>query len=158
MKIGAILCVFTYVANIFPPNYSLDWLTRKVEDYMFEIDEGRVGFFRVRMDVSEVEESFKYHVYGKLDTAYINFEGQDVLCYKIIVDSEYNCISLVMDSEGHFVEKLEVFSDRFKTKTGIGIGDTYGEFTQISGNVEPVWDDRGQPVLIAELQKISFLL
>ncbi len=131
-------------------------------DIMFTLGENRAGIFECHATVENVEELAALYGEVKIEEVDLMTEGMSnpVLELTFEDDTSKTLVLELIETDHSIwrIWRIEVFSDRFMTEEGIGIGSTYED---IENNylIEGVfWGESGDPCVVIEAPNMSFIL
>ena len=128
-------------------------------DIMYALGKDHAGLFECGMTAGYVEAVSE--LYGEVEIVEIDLmaEGMPTPAIELTFENEISEALIFQLSEmDRSICRIEIYSDRFVTEEGIGIGSTYADL-QSNYLFEGVfWGDAGQPVAVVEDLNMSFVL
>ena len=131
-------------------------------DIMYTLENDHAGLFQCDMPAEEIEEVSE--LYGSVEMVEVDLmtEGTSTPVLELTFENDTSK-SLVLemietDNAIWRVWRIGIFSDRFVTEEGIGIGSTFEEL-EINYVIEGVfWSENGDPCAVVEALRMSFIL
>ena len=128
-------------------------------DILYTLDMNLAGLFESGMSKEEVKELSK--LYGEVEIEEVDLmaEGMSTPALELTFEGdESKSLVLQLSEMDSTVCRIEIYSDKFKTNRGIGIGSTFSDIVNNYWYDGPVWGEEGDLVIIAEEINMSFTL
>ncbi len=128
-------------------------------DIMYALGKDHAGLFKCGMTAEDVEAVSE--LYGEVDIVMIDLmaEGMSTPAIELTFENETSEALIFQLSEmDRSICRIEIYSDRFVTDEGIGIGSTYADLNIIYLFEGVFWGDSGEPVAVVEDLSMSFVL
>lgn len=128
-------------------------------DILYILGNNHAGLFEFGMTKEDVEELLK--LYGEVEIEEVDLmtEGMSAPVLELTFENETSkTLILRLSTTDFIIYSISIYSDKFSTEEGIGIGSTYDDLDNNYEFEDVFWGEAGEPFIIVEEISMSFTI